>query len=420
MSSPSSSSRRWADYTDDEEDEVPRRSYCEVLRSGSPPVEPGSGAASSSVARKGVASPVAGPGGVDPSMAVAAAGRPWAVDEGNRRVGGERREAQGRGAVAQAGQAAHQRLGPREQLLAVDRELGRGAASEQEDRVEVAPGRNGVESPPEVYRIPARQRVGLVEQPPRQGVRAPSPPPVEVVVTRLPARMRLGERERSPPPPPPPPPAPLPHVLEAVGSSSRAAPHGRAAGREPEPRRLGARAEEERHTDVRGEARTGLGRHGHKRVESVFISRTAEVDVAKDALRYAFVAFVAGSRAYVTLSEARAALVARVPRAEDNITVHRSRPGDFLFVCSSRRVRDEVLAVDAAHGRDFSLRFTPWNRQLQAMHSRLRYRAHFELTGVPAHAWNRTTAVLSSDAWVECLGAATANREDLGSFQVVA
>ncbi|KAM0829984.1 hypothetical protein ACQ4PT_066522 [Festuca glaucescens] len=149
---------------------------------------------------------------------------------------------------------------------------------------------------------------------------------------------------------------------------------------------------------------------------------TAEVDVAEDALRYALVAFVAGSRAYVTLSEARAALVARVPRAEDNITVHRSRPGDFLFVCSSRRVRDEVLAADAAHGRDFSLRFTPWNRQLQAMHSRLRYRAHFELTGVPAHAWNRTTAtaVLSSDAWVECLGAATANREDLGRFQVVA
>jgi hypothetical protein len=147
-----------------------------------------------------------------------------------------------------------------------------------------------------------------------------------------------------------------------------------------------------------------------------------EVDAAEEALRYALVAFTAGSRAYIPLYEAGAALVARVPRAEDNFTVHRSSPGDFLFVCTSRRVRDEILAADAAHGRDFSLRFTPWNRQLQAMHSRLRYHAHFELSGVPAHAWNRTTAtaVLSSDTWVECLGAATANREDLGRFQVVA
>jgi hypothetical protein len=41
---------------DDEEDEVPRRSYCEVLRSGSPPVEPSPGVEASSVAQKGVAS----------------------------------------------------------------------------------------------------------------------------------------------------------------------------------------------------------------------------------------------------------------------------------------------------------------------------------------------------------------------------
>jgi hypothetical protein len=86
MSSPSSSSRRWADYTDDEEDEVPRRSYCEVLRSGSPPVESAPGAPSSSVAQMGVASLAAGPGGVGPSVAAAAAGRPWAVDDGVRQL----------------------------------------------------------------------------------------------------------------------------------------------------------------------------------------------------------------------------------------------------------------------------------------------------------------------------------------------
>jgi hypothetical protein len=46
---------------------------------------------------------------------------------------------------------------------------------------------------------------------------------------------------------------------------------------------------------------------------------------------------------------------------------------------------------------------------------------HFELQGVPAHAWNRSKAevVLSSDAWSECIGTSMANREDLGLFRVV-
>ncbi|KAM0899968.1 hypothetical protein ACQ4PT_020947 [Festuca glaucescens] len=173
----------------------------------------------------------------------------------------------------------------------------------------------------------------------------------------------------------------------------------------------------------RASSRSGRERSPHRpAVESVFIPRSAEIDTAEAALRYAIVAFVSRKRAYIPPSEAGAALAARVPRAKDNFTVHRAWPADFLFVCSSRRVRDEVMAADAAHGRDFSLRFTPWNRQLQAMQCRMRFRAHFELKGVPAHAWNRSTAtaVLCSDAWVECLGAATANRDDLGRFQVVA
>jgi hypothetical protein len=282
----------------------------------------------------------------------------------NHRAGGDRREAPGRGAVAQASQPARQRLGPTEQLPVATREQGHEAAS-GEARLEVAPGRSGVEPPPPppAYRIPTRQRNHLGEQPPRRGTRAPSPPPVDAVAVRLPARMRLGERERSPPPPPPPPSSP-PHLLEVVGSSSRAAPRGRAtegagaAGRhDPEPQRLGAaghgaRVAEEWRAEIRGEARAGQVRHD-RRVESVFVSRTAVVDAAEGALRYAMVAFAAGSRAYITLNEAGAALVARVSRAEDNFTVHRSSPRDFLFVFTSRRVRDEVLAVDAAHGRDF-------------------------------------------------------------------
>ncbi|KAM0822111.1 hypothetical protein ACQ4PT_071712 [Festuca glaucescens] len=312
MSSPSSSSRRWADYTDDEEKEVPRKSYCEVLRSGSLSV----GSGSPPLAPRGVDSPVAAPGGVGSPMAAAAVGRPWAVDdrvrqlaslvvlparnpspaarpsppgarpwmaarghkrprgqqatlpawnvrsgipsnlagacfnctrtchisaectyetvclrcgeEGhharacpqNRRAGDDRREAQGRGAAAHAGQPAHQRLGPREHVPEAAVVQERGSSSSREARVELALGRAPVDSAREAYRIPARQRVGLGAEMPRHGVRAPSPLPVDTVDMRLPARMRLGEREReqSQPPPPPPP------VQEAAGSSSRQAP----------------------------------------------------------------------------------------------------------------------------------------------------------------------------------------------------
>uniref|UniRef100_A0ACD5XL44 Uncharacterized protein n=1 Tax=Avena sativa TaxID=4498 RepID=A0ACD5XL44_AVESA len=157
-------------------------------------------------------------------------------------------------------------------------------------------------------------------------------------------------------------------------------------------------------------------------METVILPRSAEIVAAEGALRWALVAFVSGQRSSVSLIEAGAAVMAQVPRAEDNLTVHRSWPADFLLVCSSRRVRDDIMAAGVIDGRGFSLRFSPWNRQLQAVRRSLRYRAHLELTGIPAHAWNRTTAValLGSAVWIERLGAATASREDLGHFQVVA
>ncbi|KAM0911173.1 hypothetical protein ACQ4PT_013676 [Festuca glaucescens] len=521
MGSPSTSSqsRRWADYTDDEEEEVSRRSYCEVLRSGTPPDGSGAGVTPSPPSvRSGARSPPLAPSGVVPPVAAAAVGGRWAVDDStrrlaslvappsqapapaardsssgagpwmsargrkrscnqpatlpawtvrsgiptnlagacfnctrtchisaectyetvclrcgeeghharecpqNRRAGGDRRGGRGHGPVV----PVHQRLGPRVQERVTDATRDVVPPDNGEPRVEA-----GTSAPAqERYRIPAHQRLGLGAPQLHRSARSPSPPPVESVGSRIPAHQRLGERGRDQPPPPP--------VQEAAGSSSRHAARGRPAGgglsgrgasaaRSPAADRNASPARSPRPTaDVHdGRASSRSGREKMPRwaaVESVFVPRSGEINAAEAALRYALVAFVSGKRAYIPLSEAGAALAARVPRAEDNFTVHRAWPADFLFVCSSRRVRDEVMAADATHGRDFSLRFTPWNRQLQAMQCRMRFRAHFELKGVPALAWNRSTAtaVLSSNAWVECLGAATANREDLGRFQVVA
>uniref|UniRef100_A0ACD5VFL4 Uncharacterized protein n=1 Tax=Avena sativa TaxID=4498 RepID=A0ACD5VFL4_AVESA len=157
-------------------------------------------------------------------------------------------------------------------------------------------------------------------------------------------------------------------------------------------------------------------------MDSVIIPRSTEIAAAEGALRWALVAFVSGQRASVSLIEAGVVVIAQVPRAEDNFTIHRSWPADFLLVYSSRRMRDDVVAAGVVDGRGFSLRFSSWNRQLQAVRQSLRYRAHIKLTGIPAYAWKRSTmvALLGSAAWVERLGATKTSREDLGSFRVVA
>ncbi|KAK1608749.1 hypothetical protein QYE76_032422 [Lolium multiflorum] len=311
MASPSSSSRRWADYTDDEEDEVPRRSYWEVLRSGSPTSGSGSRATS--------CSPPLAPSGVVPSPAPAAAARPWAVDDSMRRfaslvvqgrqsppraagaaphgarpwtaargrkrprgqqvtlpawsiraglpsnlagacfnctrichisaectyetvcircgqeghharacpqgrhVGVDRRAGQGRGAAAPGGSFAQQHSGPRDPPQELVAPQARAPVDDRGKGVDFGP--NAVEPPQDMYRIPARQRLGLG---------APSPP-VDAAAQRILAHMRLGEHglgrgQQPPPTPPPPPPPPPPPFLEAAGSSSRPAPRARHAG----------------------------------------------------------------------------------------------------------------------------------------------------------------------------------------------
>jgi hypothetical protein len=57
--SASSSSRRWADYSDDEDDDLSPRSYCEVLRSGTPPSPPPAVVPSPSPVASPSSSPVA-------------------------------------------------------------------------------------------------------------------------------------------------------------------------------------------------------------------------------------------------------------------------------------------------------------------------------------------------------------------------
>ncbi|KAM0822442.1 hypothetical protein ACQ4PT_071482 [Festuca glaucescens] len=156
--------------------------------------------------------------------------------------------------------------------------------------------------------------------------------------------------------------------------------------------------------------------------ERCIIYRTREVDEAERALKWGLVAFVSGTRRAVSCSAASAAVLERFPALEGHFSVHRFWPADLLFVFDSRAKRDTLLAADPFDGRDFSLRFGVWNRQLQATRRTMRYRVHLEVVGVPAVAWNLATArmILGSSAWVERLGTEMANMEDMGSFRITA
>ncbi|KAM0914629.1 hypothetical protein ACQ4PT_011374 [Festuca glaucescens] len=157
-------------------------------------------------------------------------------------------------------------------------------------------------------------------------------------------------------------------------------------------------------------------------VERCIIYRTEEVEAAERALRWGLVAFVSGTRRIVSCSAASVAVLERFPKLQGHFSVHGFWPADLLFVFHSRASRDVVLAANPFDGRDFSLRFGLWNRQLQARRRVFRFRVHLEVVGVPPLAWSMATArlLLGSSAWAERLGTDTASKSDMGSFCITA
>jgi hypothetical protein len=188
------------------------------------------------------------------------------------------------------------------------------------------------------------------------------------------------------------------------------------------------RADQERAARARAEpvpvAASSAGRGASQSLasERCIIYRTPEVEDSERALRWSLVAYVTGTRRSVSSEAATAALLSRFPELDGHISVHRFWPAEFLIVFDSRSHRDSVADVSPVEGRGFSLRCSPWNRQLQATRHSFRYRAHLEIIGIPPIAWNVATvrSVLGPSAWVERIGVETATRADMGRFRVTA
>jgi hypothetical protein len=156
--------------------------------------------------------------------------------------------------------------------------------------------------------------------------------------------------------------------------------------------------------------------------ESCISYRSHEVDEAEHMLKWGPVAFVSGTRRAMSCSAASAAVLERFPTPDAHVYVHIYWSFDMLIVFDSRAKCNVLLAADPFDERGFSLPIGVWNRQRQATRPTIRYRVHMEVVGLPAVAWNLTTArmILGSSAWVERLGTETASREDMGSFRITA
>ncbi|PNT67817.1 LOW QUALITY PROTEIN: hypothetical protein BRADI_3g32386v3, partial [Brachypodium distachyon] len=153
------------------------------------------------------------------------------------------------------------------------------------------------------------------------------------------------------------------------------------------------------------------------RREYCVVPRSAEIQAAEDELAWGLVGSINGGRRRVALSEARGVICRACPTVAGHFSLHKFWPADFLCVFDSRGSHYALLAAGPAEGSGFSLRFSPWNRQLQASLRSLWYRVVLELEGIPAHAWNTNTAsaILWPACWVErrlC--------EDMGRFSVFA
>lgn len=133
-------------------------------------------------------------------------------------------------------------------------------------------------------------------------------------------------------------------------------------------------------------------------IERCVIPRTPEVVAAEDALRWSLVVMVMGGRPWVSPSVVVAAVEMAVPEAADSFWVHRFWLADFLLVFGSRLAHDAVVNADEVQGRGFSLRFWPWNRQLQAVRRQFHYRVRINMEGVPPHMWSHSTSQFVLDS----------------------
>ncbi|PNT67103.1 hypothetical protein BRADI_3g20864v3 [Brachypodium distachyon] len=127
------------------------------------------------------------------------------------------------------------------------------------------------------------------------------------------------------------------------------------------------------------------------RVETCIIPRSRAIMDEEETLQWSLVVTGVGNRPCVPLSSVISVISDQFP----------ALPDDFLVVFCSRAGRDDVLATETLGGRGFTLSFAPWNRFRQAVGRSQLFQVHLELEGIPPHAWSVATPIVEPPAPVE-------------------
>ncbi|KAM0830215.1 hypothetical protein ACQ4PT_066343 [Festuca glaucescens] len=243
------------------------------------------------------------------------------------------------------------------------------------------------------YRVPARQRLGLVE--------TAAPP----VLPRAPVKEWLGPLAQ---------PAPAQEAPAAAGPDARAyepvgaeTPYERGLRREPA---LRAASPLRREEVARGE--TPLGRS---------LRREQELREAAAACR-GVVAFVSGTRCSISSEAAAAAVLGQFPALEGHFSVHRFWPAEFLLVFDSRANQDTLLAANPRRRARLLAQVRSVEQAAAGVEARL------PLPRAPGGGRRAAGGLERGHGQVHLgllgmgrrLGAATASCADMGSFRITA
>ncbi|KAE8810603.1 hypothetical protein D1007_12825 [Hordeum vulgare] len=115
------------------------------------------------------------------------------------------------------------------------------------------------------------------------------------------------------------------------------------------------------------------------------------------------------------------ALRTRYGLAAHEFSVHIHADDNFLIQFSSAASHARVAAGGLRIG-GFRLLFTPWSRSRDAALVKARFLISIEITGIPDHAWHRSSAefLLSPFRWVENLAPETRDASDMSVFRLTA
>ncbi|TVU01229.1 hypothetical protein EJB05_53331, partial [Eragrostis curvula] len=159
-------------------------------------------------------------------------------------------------------------------------------------------------------------------------------------------------------------------------------------------------------------------------LDACYIERTEDIDQWEAELEYrAVFVTVLGTRPPVTQEEAVSAIAARFNLEEQRMEIFPSAPEDFVLLLPDHDAYQLVLQGDRTVTTPaFTLGLRQWHRVAHAEQGALYHKMHIELTGIPMHVWNYTTAsdLLRPFCSIESVDPETAARRDRFKFGVVA